>query len=94
MRKKKQLVVKSTERKLVNRMEGNTHLCRKPHNVSNAESIVFGLYADSYAKIIKHKKQQLQLKKRQMGDINWYLYSAKSPMKAQSIDRSMTLPNK
>ena len=53
MRKKKQLVVKSTERKLVNRMEGNTHLCRKPHNVSNAESIVFGLYADIYAEIIK-----------------------------------------
>ena len=55
MRKKKQLVVKSTERKLVNRMEGNTHLCRKPHNISNAESIVFGLYADIYAEIIKQK---------------------------------------
>ena len=91
MRKKKQLVVKSTERKLVNRMEGNTHLCRKPHNVSNTESIVFGLYADIYALIIKQKKQQLPLKKRQTGDINWY---PKSPMKAQSIDRSMTLPNK
>ena len=36
-------------------MEGNTHLCRKPHNVSNAESIVFGLYADIYAEIIKQK---------------------------------------
>ena len=51
MRKKKQLVVKSTERKLVNRMEGNTHLCRKPHNVSSAESIALVLYADIYAKM-------------------------------------------
>ena len=90
MRKKKQLVVKSTERKLVNRMEGNTHLCRKPHNVSNAESIVFGLYADIYAEIITQKATAAN-KKRQTGDINWY---PKSPMKAQSIDRSMTLPNK
>ena len=55
MRKKKQLVVKSIERELVNRMEGNTHLCRKPHNVSSAESIVFGLYAEIYAEIIKQK---------------------------------------
>ena len=67
MRKKKQLVVKSIERKLVNRMQGNTHLCRKPHNVSNAESIVFGLYADIYAEIIKQKKQQLTLKKETNG---------------------------
>ena len=63
MRKKKQLVVKSTERKLVNRMEGNTHLCRKPHNVSNAESIVFGLYADIYAENNKTKSNSCKHKR-------------------------------
>ena len=67
MRKKKQLVVKSTERKLVNRMEGNTHFCRKPHNVSNAESIVFGLYADIYAEIITQKKATAATKKETNG---------------------------